>query len=174
MSRQNRRPNRGNLIEILESRQLLCGIPLHHPQHAPAFDWDIERREAERLGVREGGPEATSIVWTNRGDASDGFAATFGASAAAGRAVVDAVLDSWERVITSWNRDDLTTTLQVDIRMDCDNGFGAAAAPDRFAPPDGKPRGGWITLGRGDTVMFPDPNDSNGLFFDPTPYDHSE
>src|SRR5687767_3793306 len=144
--RPNRRPNRGNLIEILESRQLLCGIPLHHLQPAPAFDWDIERREAARIDAREGGPEATSIVWTNRGDASDGFAANFGTSAAAGRAVVDAALDAWERVFTSWNRSDGTTTLQVDIRIANTNGTGASGAPDGSAPADGKPRAGAVTL----------------------------
>jgi len=41
------------------------------------------------LGAREGGPEATSIVWTNRGTAGDGFAATFGTRANAARAVVE-------------------------------------------------------------------------------------
>ncbi len=163
--------------EPLERRIQLCSIPLHHLPPAPEFDWEIEQREAARIASEgpDGGPEAVSIVWTNRGQASDNFAATFGTSAGAARTVVDAVLDSWERIITSWNRSDATTTLQIFINMapmPGGGGFGGNGAPDPNAPADGKPRTGSFTITRGDDSA--DPNDSNGWFLDPTPFDHSE
>lgn len=174
-SRRNtrRQPVSGRPIEILqlERRVMLCGLHMDHLIAPPAFDWVVEEREAMRLSAR-GGPEATSIVWSNRGQAGDGFAANFGTSANAGRAVVDAVLDYWENIITNWNRFDGTTTLQVNISITNSNGFGAAAAPNSLAPLDGKPRTGSITLQRGNNSA--DPNDSNGWFFDPTPFDSSE
>src|SRR5262245_62391794 len=45
----------------------------------------------------------STIAWANRGEASDGFDATFGTNAAAARAVVDAGIDAWEQVIASFN-----------------------------------------------------------------------
>jgi hypothetical protein len=158
-------------VEALEARRLLCGLPHELLGSAPAFDWTIEQREAERLESR-GGPEATSIVWSNRGHPSDGFDLNFGASAAAGRAVVDAVFDLWEGIITDWNRSDGTTTLQINLAIANSNGFGGGAHPDPIVPNDGKPRTGVISLGRGNNSS--NPNDSNGWFFDPTPFDNSE
>src|SRR4051812_27553829 len=99
----------GALCERIEPRLMLCAIPLDELPPAPEFDWSIERREAARLAdlhSQRGGPENTSIVWTNRGQLSDRFDAVFGTSAAAARSVVDAALQSWQRVITSWNRAD--------------------------------------------------------------------
>jgi hypothetical protein len=161
-------------FETMERRQLLCGIPHELLAAPPAFDWAIEASETARLQAEagpDGGPEATSIVWTNRGLASDGFAATFGTSAGAARAVVDAALNHWERVITSWNRADGTTTLQVNIAMG-GSGFGGAGAPAGAAPADGKPRTGSFTLTTGNNSA--DPNDANGWYIDPNPNDHSE
>jgi hypothetical protein len=158
-------------IEPLEQRRLLCAIPLEELTPAPEFDWGIEAAsQAEHAA--DGGPEVTDIVWTNRGLASDGFAANFGTSANAGREVVDAVLESWERIITNWNRTNGSISLQVTISIVNTNGFGASAAPGATAPADGKPTTGSINMQRGNNSA--DPNDSNGWFFDPTPFDNSE
>lgn len=155
---------------------MLCGLP--HEMITPAPEWS-DQIEAEEVAKRaaqnggEGGPEAVSIVWTNRGDATDNFDTTFGTSDNAARAVVDAALDAWERVITSFNRADGTSTLQVTINIG-GTGFGGAGAPDNTAPADGKPRTGGFTITAGNPAAFPDPNDSNGWYFDPTPTDHGE
>lgn len=47
----------------------------------------------------------SSIVWVNRGDVSDNFDALFGAGAPANaaRAVADAAIDAWERVVLDFN-----------------------------------------------------------------------
>src|SRR5688572_10623996 len=135
-------------IEALERRRLLCGLPHEILRSVPAFDWGIEQREAGRLANR-GGPEVTSIVWENRGTASDGFDMNFGASAEAGRAVVDAVFDLWERIIIDWARPDGTVTLQVNLEIKNEDGFGGGAHPDALAPTDGKPRTGAIQVQRG-------------------------
>lgn len=164
----NRRFSSRSLSESLEPRRLLCGIP--HNEWVPAPEWSDEIEAAAHQGP-EGG--AANIVWANRGQASDGFATNFGTSATAGRAVVDAVIQWWEKVITSFNRADATTTLQIDISMHASNtGFGAAGGPDSNAPADGKPRTGSITINRG--TPGADPNDSNGYFFDPDPEDSAE
>jgi len=122
-------------------------------------------------------PEAVSIVWTNRntftGTADNRFDDVFGTSAPAAQAVVDAALQAWQRVITSWNRSDGTSTMQVNISMDPSaTGLGGAGGPDATAPADGKPRTGSITINRGNVT--PDPNDSNGWYLDPFPNDYSE
>ncbi len=157
--------------ESIERRLLMCALPHENLPPAPAFDWAVEQREAALLDGPEGGPEATSIVWSNRGQASDNFAATFGTRANTARAVVDAALNHWERVITSWNRADGTTTLQVNISMG-GGGFGGAGAPAGAAPADGKPRTGSFTLTTGNNDG--DPNSSNGWYLDPNPNDHTE
>src|SRR5687768_799682 len=130
-------------VEGLERRQLLCGIP-HQPMgEAPVWSDTIEQQHASQS---EGGPEAVSIVWSNRGQASDNFAATFGTSADAGRLVIDAALRHWERVITSFNRSDGTSTLQVNVSISGANVYGGAGAPAATAPADGRPRTGSFTL----------------------------
>lgn len=164
------------VCEPIERRLLLCGLHLDYLIAPPEFDWAVEQQAAERSArsVAEGGPEAVQIVWSNRGQASDGFASNFGTSAAAGRAVVDAALDHWERVITSWNRVNGTTSLQVNISITNSNGYGAAGAPSATAPADGKPTTGSFTFSRGRPDLFPNANDSNGWYFDPNPNDHTE
>ncbi len=176
-----RRPTRGaavrraagRAVEALESRRLMCALSHEHLIEAPQWSDAIEQRaQAEQLA--RGGPDAvggTSIIWTNRGQVSDNFTATFGTSAAGMRNIVDAALDHWERVITDWNRADNTTTLQVTVSIS-GSGFGGAAAPAGVAPADGKPRTGGITLGSGSNDA--DPNSSNGWYLDPNPDDHAE
>ncbi len=159
----------GFSTECLEQRALLCGLPHSQLIASPAFDWNLERRVAAQ--DHTAGGDAVSIIWSNRGAASDGFDSSFGTSAAQGRAVVDAVLAQWSRIITSWNRGDGTTTLQVNISMAAGFGFGAAGGPGNN-PGDGKPRTGSVTINQGNNDG--NPNSSNGWFFDPTPMDNSE
>jgi len=150
---------------------MMCGLPHEAMIAAPAWDQKIE--DNITAAAPESGPEAVSIVWSNRGLASDNFAATFGTSAGTARAVVDAALNDWEQVITSWNRADGTTSLQVNISIG-GTGFGGAGAPDATAPADGKPRTGSFTLNAGNPAVFPDVNDSNGWYLDANPEDHGE
>jgi hypothetical protein len=159
----------GCTVEALELRRMLCGLPHELLIAPPKWSDAIEAEHASANGPES--PDSTSIVWTNRGMVSDGFAAAFGTSAGAGRAVVDAALDHWERVFTDFNRWDLTTTLQVNISIS-GTGFGGAAAPGATAPLDGKPTTGSITLGGGNNDGIP--NNSNGWYFDPNPNDHAE
>lgn len=154
--------------EVLERRTLLCGLPHTELIRAPEFDWAVENTAQERSGSGD----AVSIVWSNRGQASDGFAAAFGTSAEAGRAVVDAVFTQWSRIISSFNRSDGTSSLQVNLSITTGFGFGAAGGPASTAPSDGKPRTGSITISRGNNDGVA--NNSNGWFFDPTPMDNSE
>lgn len=157
----------------MERRVMLCGLPHEQLIEAPKFDWEVERAAATAAAESggSGSGDAVSITWSNRGQASDGFS-TFGTSAAAGRAVVDAVLAQWSRIISSWNRADGTVTLQVNISMASGFGFGGAASPASTAPADGKPRTGSITINQGNNDG--NANSSNGWFFDPTPMDNAE
>ncbi len=172
---QYRRPFAGPfLCEELEDRRLLCGLSheflIEPPQWSDSFERQfVASGETEPGGG--GGPEAVGIVWTNRGQTSDNFNATFGNSANAARAVVDAAIDDWERVITNWNRDDGTQTLQINISIS-GVGFGAAGTPAASAPTDGKPTTGSITIGSGNNSS--DPNDANGWYLDLRPNDWSE
>ena len=168
MSRHARRAALRNvsiLVENLEQRRLLCGLSFDHLIPAPTFDWDVERAHTATEGL------GTNIVWSNRGQASDNFAATFGTSAATARAVVDAALLQWQRLILDWNRNDGTSTLQVNISIS-GSGFGGAGAPSPTAPSDGRPRTGSFTLGSGNDSA--DPNDDNGWYLDPNPSDFTE
>jgi hypothetical protein len=156
-------------LEQLETRRLLCGLSHDLLIAPPTWSDAIEAEYAAAAGPE--GPDSTSIVWTNRGQASDGFSAAFGTSAAGMRNIVDAALEHWERIFTDWNRSDNTTTLQLTVSIS-GTGFGGAAAPDSTAPADGKPRTGGITLGSGNNDG--NPNSSNGWYLDPNPDDHAE
>lgn len=168
------RPSRRPILscDILESRKLLCDSHMLE-MLPPAPEWSdaIEAEGRAKLAAR-GGPEATIINWTNRNQTSDGFNAAFGTSAETMRNVVDAALLAWQQVITNWNRADGTTTLQVSVTVGAPGtGFGGSASPGS-APSDGKPRTGSVNLGGGNNSA--DPNDVNGWFADPDPFDNAE
>lgn len=169
------------LMDSLERRRLLCGVPHLDLIEPPVFDWAVERKattEASRRGGGTGdgggsaGSDTVTISWSNRGQTSDGFAAAFGTSAEAGRRVVDAVITQWSRIIDSFNRSDGTTTLQINVSITSDSGFGGGGSPASTAPSDGKPRTGSVTFTRGNNT--PDANDTNGWYFDPRPMDNAE
>jgi hypothetical protein len=167
--------------EPLELRRMLCSSPLSllppAPKWSDAIEQDFQRKHAGR-----GGPESVGIVWTNRNTFSGAndnfFDDVFGTSAPAAQAAVDAALLAWQNVITSFNRSDGTSTLQVSITMAKDGmgnfvgGFGGAGGPASTAPADGKPRTGSITINAG--TIDGDPNNSNGWYIDPTPNDYTE
>jgi hypothetical protein len=50
----------------------------------------------------------SNIVWANRDDSGNNFADTFGAFAGQAMAVVDAVIEQYERVIVDFNWSDAT------------------------------------------------------------------
>jgi len=169
-------------IQPLESRRMLCTShydPIANP--APAWSDAVEQQFQSSRGP-ESGPEAVSIVWANRntlsGAGDNFFDDVFGTSLSAAQGVVDAALAAWSRVITSFNRADGTSTLQINITMNRDannnfvGGFGGAGGPAGTAPADGKPRTGNITVNAG--TIDGDPNNSNGWFLDTTPNDYSE
>ena len=84
----------------------------------------------------------STITWTNRGTASDGFAAVFGASAATARADVDAALLAWQRLITDFRQNVAffnPNNLDVTVSMDPNKlGFGGGAGKDEEDRGDGR------------------------------------
>jgi hypothetical protein len=122
--------------------------------------------------------EAADIVWTNRATTTaagpndtDGFGALFGTSAPAARAVIDAVIVSYERMIGSFNYPVAGTRFNLVAGADhAATNWTAAGAPQTFV--NGKPTTGMLLIGRGNES--PNPNDDNGWFLDPTPNDNSE
>jgi hypothetical protein len=153
-----------SLFEPLETRRLLC---LQHIQHTPVIE---ERPDL----VGAPGPEVldpADIVWTNRGQASDGFAARFGTSANLMRGVVDAVIVAYEKMIGSFDYPVAAQTYNLSLSMS-GNGSGFGAGASLATSLGGKPKSGSISMGAGNGSA--DPNDTNGWFGDPTPFEHSE
>lgn len=118
--------------------------------------------------------EPANIVWTNRGSTSsdsDGFNSRFGAAAETARAVVDAVIVAYERMIGSFNYATAGATYSLEVSMNgAGSGFGASAS--LLSQLGGKPKSGRINMGAGSGST---PNGTgNGWFLDPTPYESSE
>jgi hypothetical protein len=117
----------------------------------------------------------STIVWDNRGAASDGFDAVFGAGVAANqaRAVIDAAIDFWERIITDFHYSDGSHDMHVTISIDpSDTGFGGGASINTIL--DGKVKEGTITLDSGNDTDADGDGDGAGWFIDLTPFDWSE
>jgi hypothetical protein len=128
----------------------------------------------------------SAISWVNRGQASDGFASAFAANAPAARAVVDAAITSWARLISNFNFDAGSTFVyEMTISMaTTGTSNGARAGPTAFTT-RGIPFRGDMTIGRGDDGPDVDVDvdgdgnpdkvgDGVGYFLDPTPFDSSE
>src|SRR5688572_13661104 len=115
----------------------------------------------------------SAIIWVNRGQASDNFDAAFGAGAPAdaARAVIDAAIDAWNRVVTNFNHDDGIgpPDLEETISMNLGNA-GCGASTSTTIGADGRPTAGSQTIslcdGNGDGIA--------DWFVDPTPNDNSE
>src|SRR5947209_5467278 len=88
-------------------KQLVRGRQPRANRHRPP----VFRPRLETLEDRT----VPSIVWTNRGQASDRFDEVFGSQAGVARGVVDAAITSWDRVITNFNT--ATNRIDVDIEM---------------------------------------------------------
>ncbi len=115
------------------------------------------------------------IVWANRGQVSDRFDSTFGVNAGLARGVVDAVIESWERVIVNLNGSGQNTAQQVSITVSMaasGTGFGASAGGGFNA--QGFPTSGVVTVSRGNDTNGDGLGDGGGFFLDPTPLDFSE
>lgn len=113
-----------------------------------------------------------SILWTNRGEASDRFADVFGDRASNARLVVDAAIESWGRVITDFNQLIAPNRIEVEISMDATGtDLGGRASIDSFDGLFGfgnRPAAGHVIIGRGTDGR------GGGWFLDPTPLDNSE
>jgi hypothetical protein len=147
------------LLEPLENRLLLSADPLGVTATVTGVDQVI--------------PGPSTIVWANRGQASDNFDAAFGAGAPAdaARAVVDAAIDAWNRVVVNFNHaagigpPDLSETISMNLGNPA---FGAGTTTTIGA--DGKPTAGSVTINLGD----PDGDGTSNWWVDPTPNDNSE
>ena len=96
------------------------------------------RRDSRRLAsceVLETRVLLSTINWANRNDAANGFAATFGANVAAARAVVDAVLEQYERTIVdfNWSGGIAQYDLNFFMRTNTAPDFGGLCPPSELA-----------------------------------------
>jgi len=120
------------------------------------------RLELERLEDRM---VLSTIVWTNRGLASDRFDEVFGARAQAARGVVDAAINTWQRVINNFNHSDGSNKLSVEISMRA-SGTGITAEASNGTVVDGKPKSGTILLDRGFDQTGDGKGDGVGWYID--------
>ena len=109
----------------------------------------------------------STITWDNRGQASDGFAAVFGANANLARSDVDAALADWANLISNFNYSNGTNTFHVSISVG-GTGFGASTSYGGSWQLNGKPTQASIGIGGG--------NDGHGAgwYLDPTPTSYEE
>lgn len=120
----------------------------------------------------------SAVVWTNRGSAgndSDGFGRVFGALANQARAVIDADMTAWQRVIPSFNYGNGTDTFSFVVNMNATpltTGTGVGANASTTGTINGKPSQGSVGIGYRTTA--PSGNSSNGWYLDPTPTESSE
>ncbi len=162
-SRPSSRP-----FESLESRTLMC------LEHAMGQSFAPIEERPDLVNVRASGDanDPADIVWVNRGSATsdtDGFNAKFGAAAATARAVVDAVIVAYERMIVSFNYASAGQTYNLTVNMNAVNsGFGASAGLNSLL--GNKPKSGTINMGAGSGTT----GTGNGWFLDPTPFESSE
>jgi hypothetical protein len=119
----------------------------------------------------------STIVWTNRGTAqndSDNFNSCFGVNAALARSVIDAAIQTFQRVIVNFNYSNNSNTYNLNVSMDgSGTGFGGAASGISYDG-SGKPVSGTVELSRGNDTNADGKGDGAGYFLDPTPLDNSE
>lgn len=168
-SSRARFPQRPNFsLEPLEDR-LLLSADLSGMAASP----DAASLDAASLAAVTG---PSTIVWSNRGTRGDNFNRAFGegAAAAAARAVMDAAIDSWNRVITDFNHNAGIgpPDINITISMNLADKTASAAAGTTFGR-DGKPISGSISMGINDPDGAGKGNPSL-WFIDPTPFDNSE
>jgi hypothetical protein len=135
--------------------------------------WRTTSNQAASLSAVGVNPPLADIVWTNRGSGTgntDRFFEVFGSAAAAdqARAVVDAVIRHFERLIGSFNYGDGSNTFSLSLSM-ASTGTSLGASASLNTTLGGKPRSGSVTMGRGGTI-----GTSSAWWIDPTPDDNSE
>jgi hypothetical protein len=167
-----RRTASARLCEPLERRTLLCIDHLLPKGEIVELAPETIDPDTGISPTRPGdAADPADIVWTNRGQASDNFNARFGTMANQARAVVDAVIDYFEVMIGSFNYPSAGQVYNLTLSMGASgSGFGASAGLNSSL--GGKPKSGSVTMGAGNGSA--DPNDDNGWFLDPTPYDNNE
>jgi len=172
-STKQRRPRKSvdesaRMCESLERRTMLCGASWDVAEPGPVIEErpDLVGKPIDKSRI---GVDPANIIWVNRGAASDNFNARFGTLAPTARAVVDAVIDYYELMIGSFNYNTAGATYSLTLSMG-GGGFGASASLNTQL--GSKPKSGTITMGSGNGSA--DPNDDNGWFIDPSPYDNSE
>jgi hypothetical protein len=143
------------------------------PTVAAAATFACEMLERRRL--------LSIINWTNRGTAGndqDNFGAVFGGLANQARAVVDAVVTSWSRVITHFNYSNGSDTYNLSFSMAANplpaggTSVGAGASPpSNFI--GNKPQASAVTINWRSGIT-PGTNSAAGWYLDPTPLDNSE
>ncbi|CAN5365673.1 hypothetical protein BH09PLA1_BH09PLA1_05360 [soil metagenome] len=167
------------VFEHLEQRMMLCSDHMLAQQNVIEIAVPIVSRPGAKpakgtvAAKGDGGgtvssvPDAADIVWVNRGQASDAFDSRFGTFAAQARAVVDAVIVAYERMIGSFNYSSAGQTYSLTLSMS-GSGFGAGAGLNTSL--NGIPKSGTISMGGGNSTHKSD----RGWFLDPTPFDNSE
>jgi hypothetical protein len=156
---------------------MLCALDIHDDPRLIEPTYSVAEQTSSRT---RGGTRATQIdiIWVNRGVTSgindDRFDDVFGTNAAAARSVVDAVIDSWERVISSFNYSGgAPDVYNLYVKMDSANqSLGGVGSVSHYN--NGKPDIGHVTLGRGLDTTGDGLGDGVGWFIDPTPNEHSE
>ena len=167
-------------LEPLERRTMMCAADIHFDP--AAFDTAQIVAAAARSGLTlaEGGPDGgqIDIIWVNEnvttGNDNNRFSDVFGANADAAKAVVNAVIDAWERVIVSFNYANGAPdvySLKVSMAADGESLGGNGTATHYNG---GKPDMGAAVLGRGRDADGDHKGDGVGWFLDPTPTEHSE
>lgn len=166
---RNRRVSQAavTVVESLERRALMCA--LHESLSKPVeIRPDLEGQPI----ATEGGPVA-DIQWINRANTTaggagdtDGFGAVFGANANIARGVVDAVINSYEQMILSFNYSDGSADFDLTVSMGGGQGRGGAGGTSTLL--GGKPKSGALTLQTGDNGA------GAGWYLDQTPNDYSE
>lgn len=152
--------------KVTPLRELLLGV---------GTDRQLVRQTSYRLCVEslEERRVLSTIVWENRGAAGDNFDALFGAGAPAesARAVFDAAINAWSRVVVDFNHGAGVTSpggfdLELTISMNLGNA-GCGASTGTTIGADGKPIQGSQSFGSCGAG-------GSGWFIDPTPNDNSE
>jgi hypothetical protein len=100
-----------------------------------------------RLETLEDRLVPSTITWTNRGQASDNFAAVFGSDAALARSVVDTGIREWTSVIGNFNQSGGGNNIDITVTMNTAAGSSGGVTNETFGS-DNKPRSATISLGR--------------------------
>lgn len=119
----------------------------------------------------------STIVWANRNDPANNFASTWGVNTAAAMAVVDEVINQYERVIVDFDYSGGTTQydLNVSMRDQPTNPFGGQTPPNQVTVNgSGAPSAANVFIGAGLDTSGDGVGDGGGYFVDPTPDDFSE